>query len=387
MPTLQNIHKEMPEIGYLSKPITSDDYYFLFNKNDTRTVRICGEFNEFLGKLRDNGTLKTMEDIWFGSDENAKVIDESSITGENGSVKIVTCSSMPPFCYVKDGKISGFCIDLAVRFCREYGYSYAIEDADVTPLLAGITSGKYDFSASPASMTEERRQSMLYSDSFYSAGTGLAVRASDISSDTSGGAVEDRPFSYYADNKKIGVITGGLYEVMIRERYPNADLYQYNNQADLGAALDAGLIDCFTVPRSTAEDFKKQYDGFTYLNEVFTQIPYGFAFEKSADKEYLRDRMNEFLKKIHSDGTYDEIVSVWFGDDEDKKIVDDPLISFSYIGNLFRVIGSHKTKQQRLSDKQFILQDIGKQLVRLICRISFSKLNGLDAIGLSLKYQ
>lgn len=140
---------------------------------------------------------------------------------------------------------------------------------------------------------------------------------------TAGSAVEDRPFSYYADNKKIGVITGGLYEVMIRERYPNADLYQYNNQADLGAALDAGLIDCFTVPKSTAEDFKKQYDGFTYLNEVFTQIPYGFAFEKSADKEYLRDRMNEFLKKIRSNGTYDEIVSVWFGDDEDKKIVDD----------------------------------------------------------------
>ena len=323
MPTLKNIHDEMPEIGYLSEPITSEDYYFLFNKNDTRTALICGEFNEFLGKLRDNGTLKTMKDIWFGSDESVKIIDESGITGENGSVKIVTCSSMPPFCYVKDGKISGLCIDLAVRFCREYRYSYEIEDADVTPLLAGITSGKYDFSASPASMTEERRQSMLYSDSFYSAGTGLAVRSSDISSDASGGMVEDRPFSYYADNKKIGVITGGLYEVMIRERYPNADLYQYNNQADLGAALDAGLIDCFTVPRSTAEDFKKQYDGFTYLNEVFTQIPYGFAFEKSADKEYLRDQMNEFMKKIQSDGTYDEIVSVWFGDDEDKKIVDD----------------------------------------------------------------
>ncbi len=322
MPTLQNIHDEKPEIGCLSELLSSEDYYFLFKKNDPRTAKLCEQYNEFLGKLRENGTYKTMERIWFGSDENAKIIDENGITGENGSVKIVTCSSMPPFCYVKDGKLSGFCIDLVVRFCREYGYSYELEDADVTPLLAGVSSGKYDFSASPASMTEERKQSMLYSDSFYSAGTGLAVRASDISPDTSG-AVEDRPFSYYADNKKIGVITGGLYEVMIRERYPNADLYQYNNQADLGAALDSGLIDCFTVPRSTAEDFKKQYNGFTYLNEVFTQIPYGFAFEKSADKEYLRDRMNEFLKKIQSDGTYDEIVSVWFGDDEAKKVVDD----------------------------------------------------------------
>lgn len=210
MPTLQNIHKEMPEIGCLSEPIASEDYYFLFSKNDPRTAKICRQFNEFLGKLRDNGTLKTMDNIWFGSDESKMVIDESGITGENGSVKIVACSSMPPFCYVKDGRISGLCIDLAVRFCREYGYSYAIEDADVTPLLAGITSGKYDFSASPASMTEERKQSMLYSDPFYSAGMGLAVRTSDISSDVSAGAVEDRPFSYYADNKKIGVITGGL---------------------------------------------------------------------------------------------------------------------------------------------------------------------------------
>lgn len=82
-------------------------------------------------------------------------------------------------------------------------------------------------------------------------------------------SVEDRPFSYYAENKKIGAITGGLYEVMIRERYPEADILQFNNQPDMVVALGSGIIDAFTCPESSAKDFIKADPSLTYLNEVF----------------------------------------------------------------------------------------------------------------------
>ena len=62
----------------------------------------------------------------------------------------------------------------------------------------------------------------------------------------------------------------------------------------------------------------------TYLKEVFMKIPYGFAFQKADGKNELRDRMNDFLAKIQADGTYDEIVDTWFGEDESKKTVEFP---------------------------------------------------------------
>ena len=122
--------------------------------------------------------------------------------------------------------------------------------------------------------------------------------------DTSTVSVEDRPFSYYAENKKIGALTGGLYELMIQERFPDAEILQFNNQPDMAVALSAGKIDAFTCARSSAEEFMKADDTLTCLNEVFMEIPYGFAFQKSEDKVYLRDQMNEFLQKLHSDGKY-----------------------------------------------------------------------------------
>ena len=134
--------------------------------------------------------------------------------------------------------------------------------------------------------------------------------------------VEDRPFSYYAEDKKIGAITGGLYEVMIQERFPDAEILQFNNQPDMAVALSSGIIDAFTCPRSSAEEFMKNDSSLTCLNEVFMEIPYGFAFQKSDNKEYLRDQMKEFLNKLHNEGTYDDIVSKWFGDDESVKQVD-----------------------------------------------------------------
>lgn len=110
----------------------------------------------------------------------------------------------------------------------------------------------------------------------------------------------------------------------ILRRFPNAKVLQFNAQPDLAVALSEGKIDAFTCPVSSAEDFMAEDDSLTYLHEVFMEIPYGFAFQKAKGENELRDQLNEYLAKIHSDGTYDEIVAVWFGTDESKKTVDIP---------------------------------------------------------------
>ncbi|MBO6303063.1 MAG: ABC transporter permease subunit [Ruminiclostridium sp.] len=321
-PVLRMAHIEHPDIGYLSEVLRTDNYSFAFRKNDERADRIMEQFNEMLSDFAADGTLEKMKDKWFAKGSEANKVDLSGFDGTNGKLNIVTVSTNVPFSMIADGELTGYSIELVSEFCRRYGYDCSFDQTSVSSSLAGISTGIYDMLASCATVTEERKESMNFSDPIYIGGITLAVRSSDITPDNSTGAVEDRPFSYYAENKKIGAITGGLYEIMIRERYPDAEILQYNNQPDMAVALGAGVIDAFTCPESSAKDFMKADPSLTYLKEVFMEIPYGFAFERSADKEYLRDQMNEFLRKLHGDGTYDELVSKWFGDDESVKTVD-----------------------------------------------------------------
>ena len=316
-PALKSIHAEQPQIDYIKERLTNNKYSFAFRKDDEKEKKLCDQLNEFLAKANSDGTIAEIDSIWFGTDESKKVVDMSDLTGENGTIHVITTSTDEPFSYIKDGKNVGYDIDVTVRFCREYGYALEIGDVDFQARIPALASGKYEFTTS-MNVTPEREEEVMFSDPVSEGGIVVAVRAEDILSSDD---VRSRPFSYYAENGKIGAVTGGLYEVEILRRFPNAEVLEYNAQTDLALALSEGKIDAFTCPVSSAKDFMQVDDTLTYLDEVFMEIPYGFAFQKTDGKNELRDQLNEYLAKIKSDGTYDEIVSVWFGDDESKKTV------------------------------------------------------------------
>lgn len=319
-PALKSIHAQLPDVDFIRKRLTDQKYSFAFRKDDADEAVLCKQFNEFLANANTDGTIAEIDAIWFGTDESKKVVDMSDLTGENGTIHVVTTSTDEPFSYIKDNKNVGYDIDVVVRFCRAYGYSLELGDVDFPARIPAIASGKYEFTTS-MNVTPEREEEVLFSDPVSTGGIVVAVRSDDLSEDAE---VRSRPLSYYAENGKLGAITGGLYEVELQKRFPNAEILQFNAQPDLAVALSEGKIDAFTCPISSAKDFMSVDNTLTYLDEVFMKIPYGFAFRKADGKNELRDQLNEYLSRIQSDGTYDEVVKIWFGDDESKKTVTMP---------------------------------------------------------------
>ena len=178
-PVLRSIHNEQPEIDYVKDKVTDNQYSFAFRKNDEAEARLCAQMNEFLAKLRNNGTLEDMELIWYGNDESKKTVDMSGLDGKNGTIHVITTSTDAPFSYIKGGKNVGYDIDVVVRFCREYGYALDLGDADFSARIPAIESGKYDFTTA-MNVTEERKEQVLFSDKVSGGGIALAVRTSDI---------------------------------------------------------------------------------------------------------------------------------------------------------------------------------------------------------------
>lgn len=168
------IHAEQPRIDYIHDRITSQDYSFAFRKNDPHSAALCEEVNAFIKKSTEDGTIQELHEIWFGVDEDRKTVDMTSLTGENGEIRVITTTSDMPFSYIKDGKNVGYDIDFVVRFCRDRGYSLKLGDVDFAARIPGIQSGKYDFTTS-MNVTPERQEEVLFCDTVSSGGIVLAV--------------------------------------------------------------------------------------------------------------------------------------------------------------------------------------------------------------------
>ncbi|CAM5354152.1 putative amino-acid-binding protein yxeM OS=Afipia felis OX=1035 GN=yxeM PE=4 SV=1 [Afipia felis] len=96
---------------------------------------------------------------------------------------VIGTKQAPPFA-MKDenGHWSGISIELWQHLADRLKWNYRFVDAETVPaLLAGVRSGKFDAAISAVSITAEREQTLDFTTSYFSAGTGVAVQADRIS--------------------------------------------------------------------------------------------------------------------------------------------------------------------------------------------------------------
>ena len=177
-PALKSIHAQQPRsiTSRSGSPTTSTP------SPSARTTQGEGardQFNAFLRKIKADGTYDQIDATWFGTDESKKVVDMSGLTGENGTIRVVTTSTDEPFSYIKDGKHVGYDIDVAVRFCRAYGYALEIGDVDFQARIPALESGRYEFTTT-MNVTPEREESVLFSDPVSEGGIVVAVVRQDL---------------------------------------------------------------------------------------------------------------------------------------------------------------------------------------------------------------
>ena len=163
-----------PWLRMLDEPVGEPvDTAFVFGETDF-DLKAQREFNEFLSGIKSDGTLDSIFDLWYGTDEEKQVL-EYPTEGQNGTLKVCTYAESAPASFVQNGQNVGFEMDMLVRFCREYGYSIEISSMDFSGLLNGVASGRYDVATGYISITEERKGSVNFSDPFLSTSAYMLV--------------------------------------------------------------------------------------------------------------------------------------------------------------------------------------------------------------------
>jgi polar amino acid transport system substrate-binding protein len=78
---------------------------------------------------------------------------------------------------VKDGEIVGYEIEVLQHFAKEYGYKLEFSTMTFDGILPGIVSGKYDIGTGGMTITEERAQSVDFSESYLTVDVVMVVKA------------------------------------------------------------------------------------------------------------------------------------------------------------------------------------------------------------------
>ena len=320
-PSLKTIHAEQPKIDYIRERITNQEYSFAFRKNDPESAALCAELNAFLALCHQDGTMQELDDIWFGVDEERKVVDMSDLTGENGTIKVVTTSTDMPFSYIKDGKNVGYDIDLVVRFCRYAGYKLELGDVDFAARIPAIQSGKYDFTTD-MNVTEERKEQVLFSDPTSTGGVALAILVDDQE------AVSSSPMEAFTslsqlDGARIGVQTGTTFDEIVLETLPNAKISYFNSYPDMAAAVEANKIDGFPGDEPVLQLMAAEDPKLDILSERMDSFEFGFVLPKTEAGEALLAELNAWIATMQESGELQKIVRKWTeGPEADKTIPD-----------------------------------------------------------------
>ncbi|MDR1018411.1 MAG: basic amino acid ABC transporter substrate-binding protein [Lachnospiraceae bacterium] len=217
-------------------------------------------------------------------------------TSEKKTLVMATNAEFPPYEYYEGKKIVGIDAEIAAGIAKEMGMKLKIEDMAFDSIIASVNSGKADFGAAGMTITEDRKQSVDFTQT-YAKSTQVII----VKKDSKVTKPDD------LKGKKVGVqlgTTGDLYAGDIKD----ATIERYNKGFEAVQSLIQGKVDAVIIDQQPAKEFVKDASSnLKILDEAFTNEEYAMAVKKG-NKDLL-DKMNAALTKMKNDGSLDKIIN------------------------------------------------------------------------------
>ncbi|MBQ0083560.1 MAG: basic amino acid ABC transporter substrate-binding protein [Clostridiales bacterium] len=207
-----------------------------------------------------------------------------------------TNPAFPPYEMVDDsGKVIGIDAEIAEAIAGKLGMKLTIKDMEFESLITAVSGGSIDMVLAGMTVTDERKQSVNFSDSY---ATGIQViivkEGSSITLDNMGEHI-------------IGVQSGTTGDIYCTGDYGEDHVKQYQNGALAVAALQNGQVDCVVIDNEPAKNFVASNAGLKILDTEYTVEDYAIAIAKNNTE--LLEKVNKALAELKADGSIDKIVA------------------------------------------------------------------------------
>lgn len=234
-----------------------------------------------------------------GSDSKS---DNKLETVTEGKLTMATNAEFPPYEFYEGEKVVGIDAEVAEKIAEKLGLELEIADVSFDSIIPGVQSGKYDMGMAGMTVTDERKRSVNFSDSY-----ATGIQSVIVKEDSPIKSIDD------LDGKKIGVQTATTGDIYASDDYGEDNVKRFENGAAAVAALTANKVDCVIIDNEPAKAYVKANKGLKILDTEYAVEDYAICFSK--DSEELQKKVNDALNELKKDGSIQKIVDKYINAD------------------------------------------------------------------------
>ncbi|WP_442950972.1 ABC transporter substrate-binding protein/permease [Paenibacillus sp. GSMTC-2017] len=233
----------------------------------------------------------------------------SPIVGEKGTIVMGTSPDYPPYENVdakNNGEIVGLDIDIAKHIATKLGYKLEISSMDFNGLIASLQTERVDFVMSAMSVTEERKQNVDFSSSYYVARNTIVSKKSEpLETESS------------LNGKVVGTQLGSTQD-LYAETLTGVELKKLNRIPDLIQELKTGRIHAVIVEDAVAVEMIAANPDLVMNFVPASNVEDGYAIAFPKGSAHV-EAFNGVLEEMKKNGELDAIVGKWFKEEEKKE--------------------------------------------------------------------
>ena len=233
----------------------------------------------------------------------------TSTPAEESKVLVMaTSADYPPYEFYDTasggGEPIGFDIDIAKALTEKLGYTLEIEDMDFSGIIPALQGERVDFAMSGMTPTEERKQSVDFSQTYYDAQNTIV-------------SAKDSGLATYEDlaGKTVGVQLGSIQEGEAKEKAETVAgivIEPRNKISELTQEIKAGRLDAAIIEDTVAKGYVQNNPDLEF-STVPTEGESGsaIAFPKGSP---IAAEFDQALTELKASGELDVLIKTWFED-------------------------------------------------------------------------
>lgn len=241
-----------------------------------------------------------------GGEETTGEEEPQFSTLEEGVLSIGSCLDYPPFESVKGGEETGFDVDLSEEIASRLGLEVKWVRANFDTIFTAVAGGQFDMVAAASTITEERLQTVDFSDPYFNSRQSLTVNTEETP--------DIKTTADLGEGDVVGVQKGTTGKAWAEENLApqGVEIKTFEGAPAAFTDLEGGAIQGVINDEGSSIGIIEERPSLEVVEAIDTDEHYGFAFSK--DNPELTEAVNGALAEIIADGTYESIFKEYFPD-------------------------------------------------------------------------
>lgn len=168
-----------PAVKVININLTEEEYAFGVDKNQPELLE---QVNAFIAEIRENGQLEEIFNKYFNNGTPTPVTS-AALDETKDQLVVATNAEFPPFEYTEGDQYLGVDMEIASLIAQKLGKELVIQNMDFDSVCLSVGSHKCDIAMAGLTITDERKESVTFTDSYYQASQKLIVKGDDTTFD------------------------------------------------------------------------------------------------------------------------------------------------------------------------------------------------------------